>query len=284
MILLWSFFEPLVEMNMIFLSINQIKSSLKKVTEYQTGEFEKSGEIFFKGIESEIRFSNIDFKYPGSNFKLSNINFKIEKGQSVAIIGKTGRGKSTIINLLMMLYEPDNGNIFFDGKDISNFTLGSIRDKIIIVPQDVFLYPTTLRKNIDIKGILPNQDIDKLVNELDLSNFVSKLPNGLDTIVYDNAIGYSGGEKQRIGIARALSLCGSVYIFDEITSNLDPKTAKKIIDYITNLPRDITKIFITHNLEIALSMNKILVLSNNTIRELDNCNKDIMENNILEIL
>ncbi len=275
---IWRFVEPLSEMNFIIISIQELKSAIKRIEDYKDGKIEYGGDIEFKGIQNKINFTKVQFKYPGSNFYMKNINLTINKGESIAILGKTGSGKTTIFNMLLRFYDPVKGKIFLDGIDIKNFTLKSLREKIIIVPQETSIYSTTLRKNIDIKSRLSDDEIYKLLERVNLSYLISKLPKGLDTFIIENGNNLSGGEKQRIGIAKALALNGDIYIFDEITANLDPKTEKVIINSILNLGKNITTISITHNLTILSKIDRIFTIVNGSITELNNKIKNNLEN------
>jgi len=283
LMLIWQLLEPLFEISSMMVCIEEQKSAYKRINEYRTGTPENELGMIFNGIKKNIKFSNITFKYPESNFYLKNINLNIKKGQSIAIIGKTGNGKTTIANLLLRLYHQESGKIFLDDIDISSFSIKSIRENIILVPQDIYLYTATLRKNIDIKNQLSDDEILFLLDKLCLTKLLKKLPDGLNTIITENGTNLSGGEKKRIGIIRALAFKSNTYIFDEITANLDPNTVKYVIDYVYNLGPDITTITITHDLNILSKMDKIYLIKNNTIKEYKINNKGLLNNEVLNI-
>ena len=211
-------------------------------------------------FRKEINLIDLSFFYPiRKEFSLSKISMNIKKGEFVGIIGKTGSGKSTLVNLLIGLLKPSGGTVEVDGLNINN-NLTEWYKKIGYVPQSVYLIDDTIRKNIafgllekDIDEALIKQALDKA----SLSKFIDSLPNGLNTIVGEKGIRLSGGQQQRIGIARALYRDPEILILDEATSSLDQSTEGKIVESIQKLIRKKTLILITHRLSTVKNCDKI---------------------------
>ena len=214
-------------------------------------------------FNKEINLSNLSFSYPSrKEFSLSKISMKINKGEFVGIIGQTGSGKSTLINLLIGLLKPSEGKIEVDKLDI-NSNLHNWFNKIGYVPQYVYLTDETIRKNIafGLKEENINDDlVKKAVEKASLDKFLNNLQNGLNTIVGEKGIRLSGGQQQRIGIARALYRDPEILIFDEATSSLDTLTEEKIMDSIQFLKRKKTLIIITHRLSTVKNCDKIFFI------------------------
>ena len=211
-------------------------------------------------FQKEINLKNLSFSYPlRKEFSLSKISMTVTKGDFIGIIGETGSGKSTLINLLIGLLQPSEGKIEIDKLDI-NSNLTEWYKKIGYVPQSVYLIDDTIKKNIAFG--LPNDDIDddlvgKAVEKASLNKFINDLPNGLETIVGEKGIRLSGGQQQRIGIARALYRDPEILILDEATSSLDQATEKRIIESIKFFKGKKTIIIVTHRLFTVKNCDKI---------------------------
>jgi ABC-type bacteriocin/lantibiotic exporter with double-glycine peptidase domain len=219
-------------------------------------------------FQKEINLRNVCFAYPiRKEFYLSEISMNIKKGNFIGIIGKTGSGKSTLINLFTGLLRPTEGKIEVD--ELSIFSnLSEWHKKIGYVPQSIYLTDDTIRKNIAF-GLLEN-DIDndlikQAAEKANLSEFIKNLPNGLDTIVGEKGARISGGQQQRIGIARALYRNPEILILDEATSSLDNLTEKKIMDSILFLKGKKTLIVVTHRLSTVNKCDKIFFINKGKI-------------------
>jgi len=219
-------------------------------------------------FNQSIHFNNINFSYEQStNFILKNVEIKINKNDVIGISGPTGSGKSTLINVLNGLLAPTSGAIYVDGIDIQQ-NLYSWRKKIGYVPQNVFLLDDTILKNVAF-GIEDSKiDIDlvnKSLKEAQLKEKIEKLPEGLSTIVGERGSKLSGGEIQRIGIARALYNNSELLIFDEFTNNLDLATEQKILEIIYNFKGKKTIVIISHKLETMKICEKIFKIKNGLV-------------------
>jgi ABC-type multidrug transport system fused ATPase/permease subunit len=270
----WRFVEPMAEMNAIVLALHQAVTSKNRIAELLTGTIERGGVLTFTGVANAIEFRGVACRYEGNGFFLEHIDLSLRKGRSLALIGRSGCGKSTIAHLLLRLFDPAEGMIFCDDTPIKEFSIPSIRDRITLVPQDMTLYSTTLRKNIDIRGALSDDEIYALLEKLMLGACCQRLPDGLDTVIAGNGDGFSGGEKQRLGIARALAMRSEIYVFDEITANIDPETERQVLDTIFSLRENLTALFITHNLNLLSRMDDVALIANNTVRLLEPREKD----------
>lgn len=217
-------------------------------------------------FNSKIEFKSVSFSYPKFDV-LNDINFEIKKNEFVGILGETGSGKSTLSNLLLGLIKPTEGKIFIDEKDIFS-NLNSYHNKIGYVPQNIFLLDDSIKNNIGF-GIksekIDNEKLNYAIEQSSLTKLIHKMPNGIDQIVGEKGMKISGGEKQRIGIARALYRNPELLILDEPTTSLDDETEKSIIKEILNLKNKLTVFLITHKKQNLLEFNKIFKVENKRV-------------------
>ena len=231
--------------------------------------FVRGGTEEFPGLKSRIEFVDLRYSYVNGTPILRGLSFVVEKGRMTAIVGPSGTGKTTIVNLLARLYESPPGSILIDGKDIASFTLRSLRGAIGIVSQDAALLNDTLRANIayGLNGQVTPEEIEDAVRKARLADYVSRLPAGLETNVGDRGIQLSGGEKQRVSIARALLKGSEILVLDEATSSLDSGTEKLIQEAIDEMISGKTAIVIAHRLSTIQKADKIVVLDGGRVVE-----------------
>ena len=219
-------------------------------------------------VQGKIEFRNINFAFDRSKKVLTNVNFVIEPGEVVGIVGTTGSGKSTLINLLMRFYDDYDGDIFLDDVNIKDIDMEYFRDQIGYVQQEPIMFRDTIFNNIAYSK--PNATPDEVINVADIANahgFISRLPDSYDTVLGERGVGLSGGEKQRLSIARAVLKNPAILIFDEATSAVDSETEKLIQDAIDNIVYGRTTLMIAHRLSTLRKANKIIVVDQGNIIE-----------------
>ncbi|NKA17035.1 MAG: ABC transporter ATP-binding protein [Alphaproteobacteria bacterium] len=221
-----------------------------------------------KLINASIEFKNISFTYPDGTQALKNLSAKIEGGTKVGLVGVSGSGKTTFLNLIPRFFHLKNGSIFIDNQNINDINLNSLRKEISLVSQDVILFDDTIKANILYGNALAsNEEIIKACKFAAAQDFVEKLPNKYETIIGENGIKLSGGQKQRLSIARAILKNSSIILLDEATSSLDSESESVIQKAIENLTKNKTTIIIAHRLSTVMNCDKILVFENGKIIE-----------------
>ena len=244
------------------------KASLSNILDlldqpFNKKEFLSNGDIF--SLKKNIVFENVCFKYSEKGREvISKLNFEIRKGERIGIIGETGSGKSTLIDLIMSLIFPTSGKIFVDGKDLNESNnsklLNSWKSSIVHVPQNIYLLDSSIEENIAFgisKNDIDQERLKKASKQAKIFNFIESLPNGFKTHIGENGVLLSGGQKQRIGIARAFYKKVNILILDEATSALDNKTESEIIKSIEKMSNSMTLIMITHRIKSLNSCDKI---------------------------
>ena len=222
---------------------------------------DNSGKKVLKDLEGEFEFRDICFSYTPEKQILNHFNLKVEKGQTIALVGESGAGKSTVLNMVIGFNKATSGDILIDGNNISDIDLRSYRRHIAVVPQTSVLFSGTIRDNITYG--LPSvnkKQLDAAVKAANLTSFIESLPNGLDTIVGEHGGKLSGGQRQRISIARAIIRNPKVIILDEATSALDSVSEKEIQDAIDNLTRERTTFIVAHRLSTIRNADRIAVM------------------------
>ena len=246
---------------------NEIFNYKEKFSKNNNGNIEKIEEQVNKN--KLITVENISFNYPGTNKRtksISNININIAKGSMTGILGKSGSGKSTIINMILKLIEPESGKVIFNfnTKQKNNFL------PISFVPQDIYLIDDSIRNNIAFgidKKLIDDKKVIQCLKDAEMWDFVRKNPSGLDLLVGDRGIRLSGGEKQRIGLARALYANPEVLILDEATSSLDIPTERKIVNTIKKFKNKLTMIVVAHRLSTLEDCDTIHFVENGSIKD-----------------
>ncbi len=219
--------------------------------------------------DGSIKFTNVSFKYDVNEKNvLNNINLDFEGGKMTALVGHSGSGKSTILNLIPRFYQPDSGDILIDNQSIFNAKIVSLREQISLVSQETTLFDDTIKNNIKYANEDATDDeIEKVAILSNSVDFIEKLPNKYETIIGENGVRLSGGEKQRISIARAMIKKSSIILLDEATSSLDSETENKIQDALGSLTKGKTTIVIAHRLSTILNANNIYLIDNGKVIE-----------------
>ncbi len=219
-------------------------------------------------VKKGIEYRDVCFEYARNHPVLKHINMKVEVGQTIALVGNSGGGKTTLVNLLPRFYDVKSGGILIDGTDIRNYSLNSLRDRIAVVFQDNFLFDGTIRENILLgKESASNEELNAAVKSACLEEFVSGLDMGLDTEIGERGVLLSGGQKQRIAIARAFLKNAPIVILDEATSALDNKSEAVVQQAIDNLMKDRTVFIIAHRLSTVRNADRIVVVNYGEIVE-----------------
>ncbi|MFL0193978.1 ABC transporter ATP-binding protein [Clostridium sp. WILCCON 0269] len=233
-------------------------------------------------ITGNIEFKNLDFYYPELDEKsLSGINIKIPKGHTLGIIGKTGSGKSTLVNLLFKMYNVESKKIFIDGIDINNISLENIRNSFGYVPQDNFLFSSTIKNNITFfKDLYSYDDIKSSTENSCIQNSIDSFKYKFNTILGEQGINLSGGQKQRVAIARAIIKDPAVLILDDSLSAVDTITEAKILSNLRTIRKDKTNIIIAHRISAVKKADEIIVLDNGSICERGTHNELLKERGI----
>jgi ATP-binding cassette subfamily B multidrug efflux pump len=262
---------PVTAIGWIASIIQQAAASQKRLNEFlntQPSVSNPGGAL--TTLEGDIKFENVNFTYPDTGIRaLENIDFHIKPGEKLAIIGRTGSGKSTIADLLVRMYDVSEGQICIDNQNIQKVNLHQLRRKIGYVPQDMFLFSDTIAENIAFgcQGEVSRPLIESMAKSASVYEDIMDFPEGFDTPVGERGVTLSGGQKQRISIARALIKKPDLLILDDCLSAVDTKTEKEILSYFEKELANKTAIIITHRIYSLLDFDKIIVLENGKIVE-----------------
>lgn len=261
--------RPLFAMSFILTQVQTAESGSKEFFEIlqlkSVEHFEKEGKLT-RLKTATVEFKNVSFKYDQSDTVLSDVSFAIDRKETVALVGHSGTGKTTIVNLILKFYEPTNGGIYLNEKKYTDLNHDFIRNNIALVFQENELFSSTIRENVSYG----NQDAseDEIVEALKLANayeFVMKLPHGLDSEVGERGVRLSGGQKQRIQIARAILKSTPILILDEATSSLDAKSEREVQLALENLMKNKLVIIIAHRFSTIQNVDKIIVIDHGVI-------------------
>ena len=265
-------YQPVRALATLNLSINTGLSAAKRILPIIDTEnkiVEKENNIEFKINKGEIKFENCSFKYNKSeNLVLDGLNISLAGGKMTALVGYTGAGKSSILNLIPRFYDCNEGDIKIDNQSIYSIKIKDLRKNISLVTQDVTLFDDTIKNNILYAN--PNateEELIEVVKKSSVNEFVEKLPEKFDTVIGENGIRLSGGEKQRISIARAMLKKSPIILLDEATSSLDAETESKIQNAMEILTKNKTTLVIAHRLSTILNANKIFVIDKGKISD-----------------
>lgn len=269
-------FEPINRLVENFETIQEALVSINKI--YDILEHKEYLENFETGktledVKGKIEFKNVWFAYEKDNWVLKDISFTIEAGQSVALVGKTGSGKTTITNLINHFYEIQKGEILLDGVNIKEINLRSLREKIGIILQDPFVFARSIKDNIQLNRKFSDEYIMETIELASAEEFVESLPNGIEEISHERGNSYSSGQKQLLAFARIFAHNPSIFILDEATANIDTKTEELIQKSVDKISKEKTSIFIAHRLSTIVNVDKIIVLNQGEIIEEGSHNK-----------
>lgn len=265
------FFSPVQDLAKMTSTIAQVAVALERIqsileTDSITKEIPNA--IKPQRLKGEIVFDHVIFSYNEESPVIEELNLTINSGQRIGICGPTGCGKSTIVGLIARFYDPVSGRILIDGTDISQFTLDGLREQIAFVMQDTILFYGSVRENIAYgKPDATEEEITEAARMANATEFIDKMPHGLDTLVGERGVTLSGGQRQRIGIARAVVRNSPILILDEPTSSLDTESEKIVMEALENLMVGRTVIIIAHRLSTIRNVDKIVVLANGKIAE-----------------
>jgi len=250
-----------------FASMERLSEIFGMISE--TREEEVTGKMIIPDeIRGEIRFENVSFSYEEGRPILKNISFSASPGEIICLVGRSGAGKTTLVNLLLKFYHPESGSIFLDGHNLEEISTSWLRDRTAVVSQDVFLFDDTIANNIRYGN--PMASDDELMHAAmiaDIHDYISSLSAGYKTVIGEKGTRLSAGQRQRISIARAFLRNPSMLIFDEPTSALDPQSEALLKDSITRLAAGKTTFIIAHRLSLAEISHRLLVLDNGRLAE-----------------
>jgi ATP-binding cassette subfamily B protein len=256
---------PIMAISQLIEMKSRGKASLERITELLEAPIDVQDAPDVEDvahIAGNIEFKNLTFTYPGGSYKvLDDVSFTIKAGENVGIIGKTGAGKTTLVDLILRTYNVPDGTLFLDGRDVNTLPIETVRRFCAYVPQDNFLFSDTIAKNIAFASDSEDPDLIKTAAEYsDVHDNIAEFTLGYETVLGERGVTVSGGQKQRISIARALMKDASVLILDDSVSAVDVKTEKKILENLRTLRKGKTTILIAHRISTVEKMDKILFI------------------------
>ncbi len=266
-----SLYGPLTSLMYSSMTINEAAGSGRRVMEVLDTEQEvesRVGATALTSVQGHIRFENVSFGYETDRLILNDISFEAIPGQTIAIVGATGAGKSTLVSLVPRFFDPWKGTVLIDGRDVRDVELKSLRSQVGIVLQEPFLFPLSIAENIAYgKPEATREEIEAAARAANVHQFIERLSEGYDTVIGERGATLSGGERQRISIARALLKNAPILILDEPTSALDAQTEALLLEALERLMKNKTTFIIAHRLSTIRKANQIIVLENGRIAE-----------------
>ena len=270
MFLLFSMLGPVRSLSNVHITLQNGYASAERIFEVldEKTEVVDLGENDLTELESELKFENVSFNYGEGSFQLININFQMKKGETIAVVGASGAGKSTIVDLIPRFYDVSKGKIIIDGKDIREYKIDSLRKMMGIVTQETILLNSSIRDNITYgSNEIDEKKMLEAANGANASEFIDNLESQYDTIIGERGVKLSGGQQQRIAIARAIYKNPSLLILDEATSALDTKSERLVQNALDNLMKNRTVLVIAHRLSTIKNADKIIVIDKGEIIE-----------------
>ena len=286
MMLAYQPIRSLATINMLFYQGGAAAERVFEVIDTRVNINEIANASGLKIDKGNIEFKNISFTYPKTtDSAIKDINIKIEGGSTAALVGHSGAGKSTIINLLPRFYDPQIGKIYIDDQNLRDVSLSSLRKNISLVSQDIILFDDTIHANIAYANLnASDEQIKKACDYAAAKDFIESMPQSYQTIIGENGIRLSGGQKQRISIARAILKDSPIILLDEATSSLDAESEEKVQNAIINLTKNRTTLVIAHRLSTIMRADKIIVLKQGKIVETGNHNQLLKDSTIYKNL
>lgn len=272
---------PIASLGWVSTMVKEAEASQARINEFLKVEPTIQNTVQEKtDITGKIEFKNVTFTYPDTGITaLNNISFTINPGETVAIMGNTGSGKSTILNLICRLFDTNSGEVLIDGKQTPQHNLYNLRSNIAVVPQDAFLFSETIENNIKFGDEnATQQQIEEAANIAHVHHNIINFKNGYKTVLGERGISLSGGQKQRVSIARAIIKKAPILLLDDCLSAVDNETEEKILNNIKNVTQNITTVIVTHRVSAAINADRIIVLEDNKISEIGNHNQLIESN------
>lgn len=272
---------PIASLGWVSTMIQEADSSQKRINEFLNEDPSiQSNNEEIKTLNGKIEFKDVHFIYEDTKIHaLNNISFTIEKGETVAFLGKTGSGKSTILQLISRMYDVSSGSILIDQQNIKDWNVQNLRDQIAVVPQDAFLFSDTIKNNIRFgKEDATQDEIEQFAKIADVHKNIIRFEKGYETILGERGITLSGGQKQRVSIARALIKDAPVLLLDDCLSAVDTETEEQILNNLKDIADKKTTIIVTHRVSSAKNADKIIILNEGTILEQGTHNQLINQN------
>jgi ATP-binding cassette subfamily B protein len=264
---------PVMSLGWVTSLIQRASASQKRINEFLHQQPEiVSPKVPKENISGKITFDNVSFIYPDTGIQaLKSVSFTINPGEMVAIIGRTGSGKSTIANLLMRMYDTTGGEVLIDGKPLTQYNLEGYRSQVGFVPQEVFLFSDTIANNIAFSAdVLDMPVVEQAAKDAAVYKNIMELEKGFETLIGERGVTLSGGQKQRVSIARAIVKHPQILVFDDCLSAVDTRTEEEILNNLGNIMKGKTSIIISHRISTIKNADKILVMDNGQIIEQGN--------------
>ena len=261
---------PLTALGWTSGQIQRAAASQKRINEFLKIKTEIVSDKKLKtDLKGNIKFENVSFTYPDTGIEaLKNISFEAKEGESVAIIGTTGSGKSSIANLIFRMYDTTSGHLTFDGTDIKDFDISNFRNQMSYVPQDVFLFSDSIKSNIAFgKTKIDEDEVFDAAKKAEIYENIKGFPEGFDTKIGERGITLSGGQKQRVSIARAIIRNPKILVLDDCLSAVDTNTENQILNHLKDIMNDKTTFLISHRVSNARLADKIIVLDEGRITD-----------------
>ena len=264
------FWQPVRSLASIYNTLINNMTAAARVFEMmdEKSDITESKDAVAMNVEKgDVEFRNVTFSYPDEEETnvIENLSFSTKGGETIALVGPTGAGKTTIINLLARFYDPVEGEVLIDGQNVRNATFRSLRDTVAVMPQDSVLFSGTIRENLLYGKDVSEEEMKRRVEELNLTGLIESLPSGYDTLIKDAAL--SSGQKQLIALARTLIASPKVLVLDEATSNVDTRTEMMVQEGLKILMKDRTSFIVAHRLSTIRNSDEIFVVGNKTIME-----------------